>query len=309
MEVFYGRTNPNFKTDRPSGLGLGNFDGLHLGHMKLINTLTGICKERNLTSWIYTFEEHPSVVLEPEPVPLIITNEQKIETAKVAGVENIFFDVFDREYADLSPKEFIHDILIAKFNAKLIVAGFNFFFGKDGKGNTELLKKEGQRHGFDVIIIPPVILNGEVVSSTAVRSLISNGNIPKANEMLGRTYSMTGIVTQGNRLGTHLGLPTANIIPDRKYLMPQRGVYVTDTYYKGKKYRSVTNIGIRPTVSDSNTVSIETHLIGYNEGFMYDHEIVIEFKYKIRDEMRFDGFDSLVAQIKNDIAFAINYKD
>lgn len=306
MEVYYDRENPHFVSKYPGGLGLGNFDGLHKGHMRLVDTLIDACKARNIISWIYTFEHHPSNVLEPEkPVPLIITNEKKVETLQTAHVENVFFDVFDQAFADIEPETFIRDILVKRFNAKLIVTGFNYFFGKEGKGDTDLLVKEGERFGFDVIVIPPVILNGEVVSSTAVRNLIFRGDIPKANEMLGRRYSMTGVVTPGRKLGTDLGTPTANINPDQRYLLPQRGVYVTGTYYKGKRYRSVTNIGIKPTVSDDNPVTIETHLIGYDGGIMYDQEIMIEFIRKIRDEMRFDEYEQLMEQIKKDITFAL----
>lgn len=310
MEVYYERENPHFTVDRPGGLGLGNFDGLHKGHIKLIDTLINACKKRNLISWIYTFEQHPSNVLEPEnPVPLIITNEKKIEVIQSTGIDHICFGVFDQAFADIEPEEFIRDILVKRFNAKLIVTGFNYYFGKGGKGNTEMLKVVGERYGFDVIVIPPVILNGEVVSSTACRNLISNGDIPKANEMLGRHYSMTGIVTPGRRIGTNLGLPTANIIPDQKYLLPQKGVYVTSTYYQGKKYKSVTNIGTKPTVSEHNPITIETHLIEFEGGIMYDNEIMIEYKCKIRDEMRFKDYDSLVEQIKKDIVFALNYEE
>lgn len=307
MEVYYERKNPNFVSKQPGGLGLGNFDGLHKGHMELVETLVDACKERNIVSWIYTFEQHPSNVLDPErPVPLIISNEMKIETLQTAKVDNVYFDVFDKAFADIEPEIFIRDIMVKRFHAKLIVTGFNYFFGKGGRGNSELLIREGKKYGFDVIVIPPVFLKGEVVSSTAVRNLISCGDIPKANEMLGRHYSMTGIVTHGRRLGTDLGVPTANIIPDQKYLLPQRGVYVTDTCYKGKKYRSVTNIGIKPTVSDDNSVTIETHLVGFDGGIMYDQEIMIEFRRKLRDEMRFERYEDLVEQIMKDISFALN---
>ncbi len=307
MEVYYERKTDNFRFGSPAGIGLGNFDGLHKGHMKLVEGLIDNCLKKNLTSCIYTFEQHPSIILEPQnPVPLIITNEKKVEVLESAGINKLFFGLFDREFASLSPDEFIREILIDKFNAKLVVTGFNYFFGKGGEGNTDYLKRAGEKYGFEVLIIPPVILNGEVVSSTACRNLISKGDIPKVNEMLGRKYSMTGIVTPGRRIGTNLGMPTANIIPDEKYLLPQKGVYVTDTYYKGNKYRSVTNIGVKPTVSQNDPVTIETHLIGFNGGIMYDNEIKIEYICKIRDEMKFGDYDQLVEQIKSDIKYAVN---
>ena len=302
MEILYGKENIIYNNF--SGVGLGNFDGLHIGHMALINTLISESSLNGLKSLVYTFNKHPENILRKKLfTPLITTGDKKISLLKSTPLDYLYFDEFDEKFSRMSSKQFINDILIKKLNAKLIVAGFNYRFGYKGEGDADLLCQYAREKKFKLIIIPPIKINNEIVSSSLIRKYIQKGNMEKVFMLLGRHYSINGRVTTGKKIGKNLGFPTANILPDEHIILPAKGVYVTRTLYKNKLYNSVTNIGNSPTVKNDYLNCVETHLLDF-ENVIYNSEIEVFFLKRIRKEKQFEDKDKLIFQIKKDIRYA-----
>lgn len=291
------------------GVGLGNFDGLHIGHMALISTLVSECKKRNVPSLVYTFLTHPYNVLnkskrkKTSAKPLIITTEKKVQLLDKSGVDLLYLDRFDQDYAKMSPNAFVKNILVEKFNIKLAVVGFNYTFGYKGEGNAELLRALGEKYKFDVVVIPPIKIDNDIVSSTLLRKHIERGALEKVRLFTGRDYSIYGIVEVGRQIGTKLGYPTANIIPEDYLILPRKGVYITRTQLDGKIYNSITNIGKNPTFGGQKHTTVETHIFG-REGNMYGKRIEVFFLEMLREEKIFLDSESLREQIRADIMAA-----
>lgn len=207
----------------------------------------------------------------------------------------------------MQPEDFVKDILVNNFNIKLAMAGFDYTFGYKGRGNADMLKKLGEKYNFRVIIIPPIKINDEIISSTLIRKYLAKGDMEKTFFLLGRHYSVTGVVKSGHRIGSRLGFPTANINPEDYLILPASGVYITKTSIDGKLYKSITNIGTAPTIkNEGNKVNIETHILDFNEN-IYEENIEVFFIKKIRDEKKFNNKEELIQQIKSDILMAKNY--
>lgn len=286
------------------GIGLGNFDGVHRGHSQIIETLVSECKNRNLLSAIYTFSNHPNKVLfKKRKTPVIMTVSQKSEIFAEKGIDISFFELFDETYADVSAEEFVEKYLVEKFNAKLIVVGHNYSFGKRGMGTPSLLCEFGEKYGFEVIVVPPVIEEDNVISSTLLRSFIRDGRMKKYRKFTGRYYSIPGEVAVGRGVGQELGFPTANILPKDGFALPLSGVYASKTLIEGKMYNSITNIGNNPTFEDVRDVIVETHIFDYNCG-LYGKNIEVFFVDMIRGECRFKNAEELTQQIGCDIKSA-----
>ena len=285
-----------------TGVGLGNFDGLHIGHMALINILVNECKMNNLHSMIYTFIRHPdNVINNSRFTPLLMTLEKKAQILENMPIDYLFYEEFSESFSKMKPVDFVKDILVGKLNIKLAVAGFDYTFGYKGEGDAALLKKLGEQYGFRTVIVPPIKINDKVISSTSIRENISKGKIEDAFYMLGRPYSIIGVVETGYKLGTKLGFPTANITPEEYLLLPSFGVYLTKTLLDGKLYNSITNIGIKPTLElPDSKVCIETHILNF-QGDIYQKPIEVYFFSKLRDEMKFKNKSELSSQIKLDI--------
>lgn len=289
------------------GVGLGNFDGLHRGHMALINTLQNECMLNDLHSVIYTFKKHPEHILRKKLfTPLIMTMEHKARELAKTGIGSLYFQEFDEDFSRMVPEAFIEKILVEKMRVKLVVVGFNYRFGYMGKGDTELLRKMGSRLGFNVLVIPPVKVREEVVSSTVIRQYIQKGKMEKVFELLGRHFSVPGKVITGKRVGRTLGFPTANMLPERYLVMPAIGVYISRTLYQGRWYKSVTNVGRCPTVKQDAEVTLETHMMGF-EGELYGQDIEVFFLKKLRNEKKFESREELISQIQLDIQKAQLY--
>jgi len=300
METIYG-SKQNIIFKNKMGVGLGSFDGLHTGHMILVNTLLEESKLRGLDSVVYTFTEHPENIIKKQLYnPLITTVEKKEQLLGLSQLDYLYFDEFNEEFSHLLPEEFVRNILVEKLNAKLVVVGFNYRFGYKGKGDVCLLREYGEKYGFDVIEIPPIKIDDEIVSSTLVRHYISEGNMEKVLKLLGRRYSIRGFVKEGKKLGGKMGFPTANTYPDSSLIMPSFGVYATRTLVKGKYYNSITNVGKNPTFGNSDRISVETFIFDFNEK-IYGEEIEVFFVSKIRDEIKFSNKEELITQIKKDI--------
>lgn len=306
MKVVYG-TEGNYKFIRPTGIGLGNFDGLHVGHMALINTLISESALNSLDSLIYTFSKHPENIIRKELfTPLIIGTDKKVEMLEQTRLDYLYFEKFDETFSRMKPEEFVKDILVGRLNMRLAVAGFNYRFGYRGQGDTELLNELGKKLGFKVIVIEPVKLANEVVSSTKIRSYILQGDMDSVFTLLGRHYSVSGKVAKGRRIGNTIGFPTANIYPEDYLVLPCDGVYITKTLIEGKTYPSITNIGKNPTFEGLDKTCVETHMLDFKKS-IYGKKIEVFFISRIRGEMRFGSVKELTGQIEKDIDMARRY--
>lgn len=298
------------KSDKiPDGtaVALGNFDGLHIGHQSLIKEVIKRAKDKGYKSCVFTFNSHTASKINDKNVPKLLTNNsQKIKILENMGTDILYMIDFDEDIMKMSPKDFITDILLDKLNAKLIVVGFNYRFGYKASGDVELLKKIARGYDIDVIVIEPVVVKKNIVSSTYIRELLSKGFIKEANILLGRAYSITGNVVKGKGRGKSLGFPTANIATSENFLIPRGGVYITKTNYYGDCYLSVTNVGKNPTFNGED-VTIETHILDFNCS-IYDSKIEIFFIEYLREECKFDNKEDLVKQVFIDIEMTKRFK-
>jgi len=306
MEVIFGDDSVKFDK-KSTAVGLGNFDGLHVGHMALVNALIDEARLNGLKSVIYTFTVHPENIIRKKLItPLLTSVSKKVEILSRTALDYLFFDKFDETYSRMDPETFVRQILMEKLGAKIVVAGFNYRFGYMGQGDAELLKKFGEKMGFKVVIISPIKIDRQTVSSTLIREYISKGNMEKVHALLGRHFSITGEVLPGKRLGRKIGFPTANLQPERYLIMPRPGVYLTKTLFNGKIYNSLTNIGYNPTFGGEKRISAETHIIDFDKD-IYASNIEVFFLKKLRDEKKFKNAAELTEQIKRDIQQAKEY--
>jgi len=226
-----------------------------------------------------------------------------VELLEKTRLDYLYFEKFDETFSRMRPEDFVKDILVERLNMKLAVAGFNYRFGYRGMGDTELLRKLGRKYGFRVIVIEPVMLGDEVVSSTKIRNYILEGDMERVFAFLGRHYSVAGKVEKGRRVGNTIGFPTANIYPEDYLVLPCHGVYITRTLVDGKMYHSITNVGNNPTFGGVDRISVETYIFDFEKD-IYGKEIEVFFISKIREEMRFGSVEELIEQIHKDIEIA-----
>lgn len=292
------------KTDRGSVIAIGNFDGIHLGHQRVLDYTLNRAKESGAVATALTFEPSPLKILRPEAAPLrISTNQQRMEWFGAVGIEAAVVLPFTVELSQLTPEEFVRNILVEQLNVRAVVVGDNFRFGHKQAGDVKFLRDLGMRCGFEVVVREPVALDGEIVSSTLIRKLISEGHVSHAGRLLGRPFVLTGEVVKGTGAGRKFLFPTMNLKPEQE-LLPGRGVYITRTVLEGEpsSHRSVTNIGIRPTMN-GNGLAVETHLLDYSGNFT-PGRIEIRFWKRLRDEKKFSGVEELRGQIARDISRA-----
>ncbi len=284
-------------------LTIGNFDGVHRGHLALFEKVKYLARGINGQSVVMTFEPHPLKVVRHRNEPKLITPlEQKIKLIRAAGIDVILCIPFTMEFAVITAHDFISELLIKKIGIKEIVVGYDYSFGAGRKGNIELLKQMGDELGFRVHVIEPVYLNNTLVSSTSIRKLIQEGNLAEAKRLLGRDHQITGIVKTGmGRGGSLLGFSTANLAP-YKEIIPGTGVYAVMVTLQDREYKGVCNIGINPTFN-GKSLSIETHILDFS-GDIVDEKLAIRFVDRLRDEQRFESKDELVKQIEKDVARA-----
>jgi phosphoribosyl 1,2-cyclic phosphate phosphodiesterase len=291
-------------TKRGSIIAIGNYDGIHLGHQRVLAFAMTRAKDSGAVSTALTFEPPPLKVLRPETAPLrISTNQQRLEWFGALGIEAAVVLPFTPELASLSPEDFVDEILVRQLQVRAIVVGDNFRFGHRQAGDVKFLRDLGMRYGFEVVVHTPVALDGEIVSSTLIRKLIAEGDVTHAARLLGRPFVLTGELVRGTGTGRKFLFPTLNLKPDQE-LLPARGVYITRTVLEGEtsSHRSVTNIGMRPTFNASG-LTIETHLLDYSGNFAPSH-IEIRFWKHLREEKKFASPDDLRLQIARDISTA-----
>lgn len=284
---------------------IGNFDGIHIGHKKLITTIKKYALNENLKSVVVTFTPHPlEVVKNTSPFFYIFSEEEKNMEIEKENIDYFIKYPFTKEFSNVTPEDFIN-ILIEKLNCKVLVVGEDYCFGKNRTGNVDILKKIGEQKGIKVVKISNIVIDGERVSSSIIRECLLNKNIKKANLLLNKPYYILGKVVEGNKLGRTIGFPTANIIPPKNKLLPPDGVYITKTKYKGIIYDSITNIGKNPTV-DNTERTIETYIFDFNQN-LYNENIQVYFYDWIRSVKKFNGIEELKGQISKDINIATNF--
>ncbi|MFN3504637.1 MAG: bifunctional riboflavin kinase/FAD synthetase [Caldimicrobium sp.] len=283
-----------------TALTIGAFDGIHLGHKALIKETLNVAKAQGLHPALLTFNPHPRKVLHPHiDLKLLTTLEEKIELLKDEGITYLIILPFTKTLADLTPELFVEKYLVDLLKVKEVIVGFNFHFGRGRTGNTDLLKKLGEKFHFSVKVLPPVKINDKPVSSTLIRELLLKGEVEKANLYLGRPYSIKGIVIKGKGRGKLIGFPTANLLVPEEKLIPAQGVYAVWAFLEGKKYLGALNIGYNPTFQEKK-LSVEVHLLNYNDSSLYDKSIELHFVKRIRAEKKFDSVEELKNQIAKD---------
>jgi riboflavin kinase / FMN adenylyltransferase len=279
-------------------IGLGNFDGLHRGHLKIIERVKRGALERGGSAMAMTFDPHPPRVVRPDKAPpLLMTKAQKLDALHRAGIQCVAVINFTHELSRWDPETFVRQVLVEWLRVAEVWVGANFLFGRDRTGNFSLLRTLGQRYGFRAEKIDPVRYKEFVVSSTRVRRLVSEGRMDEAGGLLGHPYYLDGTVVEGRRKGRELGFPTANLRTENE-LVPPDGVYATTLSVEGVVHAGVTNIGVRPTFGESER-TIETHILKF-AGDLYGRHVRVGFVQRLRDERRFDDVDALRAQIEAD---------
>ena len=279
---------------------VGTFDGVHLGHQKIITHLVKKAKQKNCGTLLLTFDPHPRKVVQPSNAPMLLqTIEERSEILSKLGLEIIFVQPFTKAFSKLNAEEYVKDILVNQLNVEHLLVGYNHRFGKNRTANIFDLKKLGKKYKFSVGEIQAHIVNKITVSSTKIRHAINNGNIKYANSLLGHTYKLKGIVMKGRQNGKKIGFPTANVkIKEREKILPKNGVYAVKVNYNEITHLAMMNIGTNPTFS-GNYISNEVHLINW-DGNLYKKEIEIFFIERIRDEKKFNSIQDLSIQLQND---------
>ena len=304
MKIFHGTENANIQ--RPTVLTLGVFDGLHLGHQRIMQTVVERANAVGAVPTAITFDPHPRAVLHPESAPpLLQTLDQRLANFEVLGIEQAIVIAFDREFAAQPAETFLADIVHDRLQAREVYLGKGFAFGKGRSGNIDLLRKMSSELGFFADEVPEVQLRGQRISSSKIRQLLAEGRVNLVRRMLGRPYGVEGVIIRGNRRGHTIGFPTANLKPHNR-VIPKFGVYATATLVDGTWRRSITNIGVRPTFETEAEPSIETYIFDFDRD-LYGDVLRVRFLYRIRDERKFSGIEELKAQIEKDTRRALNY--
>jgi riboflavin kinase/FMN adenylyltransferase len=291
----------DLKKDKNTVLTLGTFDGIHPGHFEIIQKLVDRSKENRWRNVVITFYPHPrKVVSSNYNIKLLTTQDEKKYFLEKLGVENLLSINFTKEFASLTAEEFIYKYLVNGIGLSEIILGHDHHFGKDRSGNVDLLKKIGEKEDFTVTTVGPFYVDNEVVSSTKIRNALNNGYIIKANELLGRKYSFTGIVVGGDKRGRELGYPTANIkMSSQEKLLPAIGVYAVNVLLGNEKHIGLLSIGKRPTFYDEGELVTEVYIYNFNRE-IYGEEITIELVEYLRGEEKFNSAEELINQMNKD---------
>lgn len=286
-------------------LALGCFDGVHLGHKQVLQTAKNIAAEKKLPLTVLSFDSPPKNAFSDVKTPLIISNSAKSAIFESLGVDYNITVSPTKEFLGIAAEDFVNDIIIEKLGATHVVCGFNYSFGAGGTGNSELLGKMCAPKGVEVTTVDEYRQNGICVSSSLIRRAIAEGDTTAIKNMLGRYYSITAKVVNGQHLARKLGFPTVNMIPDKDVLLIKNGVYVTRVNLNGQQKYGITNIGLRPTV-DTDLLCAETHIFNF-EGDLYGKEICVEFLHFLRAETKFEDVSALANQVASDIRRAKEY--
>ena len=289
----------DFSISTPTAVALGCFDGVHIGHRAVIREAVTIAGQRGIQSAVWCFESPPKNYFVKDSAPLITPPEEKISLISEIGVDVVVCVPFDMDIGGLTPEEFFYGILINKMNAAHIVCGSNYTFGKNGSGNAEYLSELCRKNGVGFTSLGHICADGISVSASAIREMIKKGDLSEVELLLGRKYSISGTVINGNHLGRTLGFPTANIELKRGCVVPKNGVYLTKVYVNGAEHFGITNVGRHPTVL-AEALLAETFLFDFNSD-IYGKELKLEFIEFMRKEKTFESLDTLTLQVNADI--------
>lgn len=271
---------------------LGKFEGLHKGHMLLINKVLQLSHETGKQSVVFS--------IDMPGTKRIYTIPERNRILEEIGIDFNITCEFTRKFASMKPEAFVKDVLVERLHPEYVVVGNDFRFGKNRQGDVALLEELGNRYGYEVLAFEKLREQGTVISSSYIREQIEQGNVDLIQEYMGRPYSIAGIVQYGKQLGTTIGFPTANLIPDEEKLLVPNGVYETSLILDNLRYRGITNVGDNPTVDEDHKIKVETNILDYN-GNLYGKYLKIEFIRQIRKEIKFDSIEALKNQIKSDI--------
>ena len=300
MEVVLGLDNIDLV--QPSVITVGNFDGIHLGHQKLLDQVVTLAQKLKVMGTLVTFDRHPRAVVSSsaaQKVHILTNLDEKVKNVELFGLDRVVIIKFTREFSELSYQQFVNDVLINKLGMQAIVVGHDHAFGRDRAGNLENLEVIRQNYHFEIFEIGPYKLDGVTVSSTRIRECIAEGRVDMAASMLGRLYSISGIVVRGEGRGKKLSFPTANISPENQSkLIPGEGVYAVDCTLGDKRFRGMANIGYKPTFG-SRDKTIEVHLFDFSED-IYGEQISVEFLKRLRAEKKFKNEHELIKQLNRD---------
>ena len=304
MKCFY--SFDTVQIDSATAVTIGMFDGLHLGHIKVIEGCLKVAKDNGLKTCVITFSNHPADHFTGKRNELLMPNQEKTLALEALGIDYAIILPFDSYLVELPARNFIQDLLLHKIKATKVVLGYDNHFGKNREGSISFIKTHFTVE-LEAISIDVAKVEGVIVSSSQIKKYLSEGEVAKANAMLGQNFAVSGTVVHGNQNGRKIGFPTANMLlnADNKFI-PQLGVYLCEVHIKSGTYFGLTNMGYRPTLNKDEGIHIETHILGF-DGDIYGQEIVIKFMEKIRSEKRFDSFDDLKNQISADLAWAKLY--
>ncbi|MCR5157233.1 MAG: bifunctional riboflavin kinase/FAD synthetase [Butyrivibrio sp.] len=302
MQIISGTTE--FHIEEKTAVAIGKFDGIHLGHRKLLGYILEQKKD-DLKAVVFTFDPSPEEFFTGHSVSQLFTREEKRRAFEKMGIDVLIEFPLTEVTAATEPEDFVRRILVHQLNADYIAAGTDVSFGNRGRGDRHLLKSMAKEMGYELELIDKVRLDGEEISSTRVRNEISDGNMPMAKRLLGAGYSISGIVEHGRHLGHTIGVPTVNILPPDNKLLPPYGVYSSKVTLDGAVYKGMTNIGRKPTISDKERVGVETYIYDFNVD-VYGKFMEVELLEFLRPEMKFDSIDDLKKQIESDLKRAAN---
>lgn len=295
-----------FNYHKETYIALGSFDGLHIGHLSLIEKTISLAAENNGLSMVFSFKNHPLTLVNKEIAPkLLMDNETKLEIIEKLGIDISCIVEFNENFMKIEPEEFIK-ILVKKYKAKGIIVGFNYRFGYKNRGDVNLLKSLSKEVGFELHILSACKYKDEVVSSTRIRECISNGNIEESNVMLLRPYMLKGKVKEGKKIGRTIGFPTANLDYNKDFVIPKVGVYYTNVEYNSKIYKGITSVGFNPTVNGKE-LTVETNILNFEKN-IYEDELKIYFIERIRNEKKFNSLEELQSQLYKDKEYAAEHK-
>ena len=294
MEIIHAEKIVDYEA---TAVALGNFDGLHIAHMKIIRDGVKIAQKRGIKSGVLLFEENTKSVAGSKKIELITTNEQKLKLLSREKLDFVYIRQFTKEFMQKSPEEFVR-LLVKNLKVKIVCVGYDYRFGHKALGDVSLLKELGEKYGFEVIVTDKITIDGETVSSTHIRDLVRDGRVDEAVQFLGRRYTISGEVVEGLKNGRKMGLPTANVDYDKDMVLPKEGVYAGITEIDGRRYTSVINVGKNLTF-DAKKLTVESHILDFDED-IYGKNINVLFAKRLRGVMKFASIEELKAQINSD---------